>query len=269
MNRIKELRRLKKPALTQQKLADLVGVARSTVAMWEAGKNEPDNETLLKLAEIFNVSTDCVLGVPSSWSEHEKEQNEHMATLNTLYYDGVESWIHKGAFTAEEQTTLKMHFSELLLRYKQLIEETSGIKGELKTYLKAIEPFNEKRDYPLSIQELADQFLKQGLNKTIDSLCGWIDAFTLHLSRVVAAEDLAGKIPASAEDRAFEQWKVEEYRSQLLSEQSQSEQQKKPTPESGDGLSETARLIMECVNQMSAREQETFLAWLQASQERG
>ena len=47
------------------------------------------------------------------------------------------------------------------------------------------------------------------------------------------------------------------------------EQEKKPTPEGGDGLSETARLIMECVSQMSAREQETFLAWLQASQGRG
>ncbi len=47
------------------------------------------------------------------------------------------------------------------------------------------------------------------------------------------------------------------------------EQEKKPTPESGDGLSETEKQIMECVSQMSAREQETFLAWLQASQGRG
>ena len=46
------------------------------------------------------------------------------------------------------------------------------------------------------------------------------------------------------------------------------EHEKKPTPEDGDGLSETARLIMECVSQMSVREQETFLAFLQASQGR-
>ena len=252
MNRIKELRRLKNPALTQQKLADLVGVARSTVAMWEAGKNEPDNDTLLKLAEIFNVSTDCVLGVPS--------ENEHMATLNALYYDGIESWIHKGFFTTKEQTTLKMHFSELLLRYKQLIEGTSGIKRELKTYLKAIEPFNEKRDYPLSIQELADQFLKQELNKTIDSLRGWIDAFTLHFSRVIAAEDLAGKIPASAEGRESERWEVEEYRSRLLSEQPQPEQQKKPTPVTEDGLEE---MFMRYVQELTPDQQRMILEQMQ------
>ena len=44
---------------------------------------------------------------------------------------------------------------------------------------------------------------------------------------------------------------------------------KKPAPTDGDGLSETARQIMECVNRMSPKEQEAFLAWLQASQGRG
>ena len=46
-------------------------------------------------------------------------------------------------------------------------------------------------------------------------------------------------------------------------------EQKKPAPTDGDGLSETARQIMECVNRMSPKEQEAFLAWLQASQGRG
>lgn len=44
---------------------------------------------------------------------------------------------------------------------------------------------------------------------------------------------------------------------------------KKPAPEIGDGLSETEKQIMKCVRQMSPKEQETFLAWLQASQGRG
>ena len=44
---------------------------------------------------------------------------------------------------------------------------------------------------------------------------------------------------------------------------------KKTAPEIEDGLSETERQIMNCVHQMSPKEQETFLAWLQASQGRG
>lgn len=46
------------------------------------------------------------------------------------------------------------------------------------------------------------------------------------------------------------------------------EQEKKPAPTDGDGLSETEKQIMVCVSQMSQREQEAFLAWLQASQGR-
>ncbi len=46
------------------------------------------------------------------------------------------------------------------------------------------------------------------------------------------------------------------------------EEKEKPAPINEDGLSETARQIMDCVSQMSLREQEAFLAWLQASQER-
>lgn len=46
------------------------------------------------------------------------------------------------------------------------------------------------------------------------------------------------------------------------------EEKEKPAPTDGDGLSETAKQIMDCVSQMSQREQETFLAWLQASQGR-
>lgn len=60
MLRIKELRSQKK--ISQQKLADLLGVSRSAVSMWEIDASQPDNETLLKLSEILNVSVDYLLG---------------------------------------------------------------------------------------------------------------------------------------------------------------------------------------------------------------
>ena len=47
---------------TQSKLALLLGVSRSTISMWEIGSSEPDNEALTKIAELFNVSIDSLLG---------------------------------------------------------------------------------------------------------------------------------------------------------------------------------------------------------------
>lgn len=60
MNQIKNLRKSIK--VSQQTLADALGVARSTVAMWETSGSQPDNFSLLKMAEYFNVSVDYILG---------------------------------------------------------------------------------------------------------------------------------------------------------------------------------------------------------------
>lgn len=60
MNKLKEVRlRCKK---TQQEVADFLSVDRTTVAKWEKERHCPDNATLLKLADFFNVSVDYLLG---------------------------------------------------------------------------------------------------------------------------------------------------------------------------------------------------------------
>lgn len=58
--RLKELRKERK--ISQQKLADHLDVARSTVAMWEVGPNQPDSEMLLRIADYFDVTIDYLLG---------------------------------------------------------------------------------------------------------------------------------------------------------------------------------------------------------------
>jgi AbrB family looped-hinge helix DNA binding protein len=44
--------------LTQEAVAEAVGVARQTVAKWEAGETMPDLEKSQSLAELFDVSLD-------------------------------------------------------------------------------------------------------------------------------------------------------------------------------------------------------------------
>ena len=58
--RLKELR--KKNQLTQQRLADEIGVNRVNITRWEKGKREPSFENLIKLADILNTTTDFLLG---------------------------------------------------------------------------------------------------------------------------------------------------------------------------------------------------------------
>jgi len=61
MDIIKELRL--KRGITQTELANLCGVHQTAVSQWEKGRTLPDKQTLVKLSEIFDVSTDLLMGV--------------------------------------------------------------------------------------------------------------------------------------------------------------------------------------------------------------
>lgn len=47
--------------MTQEELAQRLGVARATVASWEINRREPDYATLRKIASIFGVTIDYLL----------------------------------------------------------------------------------------------------------------------------------------------------------------------------------------------------------------
>ena len=51
---IQNLRREKK--LTQQELADKLGVSPKTISKWETGNGLPDISLLKKVSEIFNIT---------------------------------------------------------------------------------------------------------------------------------------------------------------------------------------------------------------------
>ena len=57
--RLFDLRR--QAGLSQEELANLVGVTRQAVQKWEAGTSRPDMDNLVSLAEYFNVSLDYLV----------------------------------------------------------------------------------------------------------------------------------------------------------------------------------------------------------------
>ena len=84
--KLRELRKARR--LTQEEMAEMLEVARTTYANYEQVTREPDNKTLNKLADYFQVSTDYLLGrdVPK-WARPEDlvdleeilKNNVHMA----------------------------------------------------------------------------------------------------------------------------------------------------------------------------------------------
>ena len=58
--RLKEARQQKKIKLTE--IAEIIGVSQPTMSSWEAGRADPSLENLVKLAEIYGVTVDYLLG---------------------------------------------------------------------------------------------------------------------------------------------------------------------------------------------------------------
>lgn len=59
-DRLRELR--EENDMTQEQLGKLLNVTKQAVYSYEKGENEPSFDSLIKIADIFNVSLDYLLG---------------------------------------------------------------------------------------------------------------------------------------------------------------------------------------------------------------
>lgn len=104
---VKNLRLLREEkGLSQQKLADMLNISQQAIFKYEKTANEPDISTLIKLAEIFDVTVDFLIGNSDSRERDvikdavmlTKQESEHIklwralpdsvkASLNTLIFD--------------------------------------------------------------------------------------------------------------------------------------------------------------------------------------
>ncbi len=57
--KLRELR--EKKGLTQEKLAEQLGVGRTTVTLWERGDNKPRIDMLVSLANVLGCNVDYLL----------------------------------------------------------------------------------------------------------------------------------------------------------------------------------------------------------------
>ncbi len=77
---LKELRKNK--CLTQERLAEYLGVSFQTISKWERGESYPDITMLPEIAGFFNVSVDEMLGV--NRAEDEAEINKELEAYDNI-----------------------------------------------------------------------------------------------------------------------------------------------------------------------------------------
>lgn len=98
MNHFRE-ERIKHGFKTQKDLADKLFVNQTAVSQWERGVTTPSSQLLLRLSELYGVSTDYLLGrdekkpAPISESELDTELIERLTHLTPEEKDKVDAFV--------------------------------------------------------------------------------------------------------------------------------------------------------------------------------
>lgn len=72
--RMKELRIEKR--MTQEQLGKIIGVTKASISGYENGTREPDQASTKRLAKLFDVSTDYILGVSEKKHYYDLSEKE-------------------------------------------------------------------------------------------------------------------------------------------------------------------------------------------------
>ena len=108
----------KEHGLTQQNIADVLGVDRTTYTVYEGGSITPSPATLVKLSQIYNVTVGYLIGVEENHSELRKIPDEKQ---------------EKKLLSSDPISLLKKEEKELLLYFRVLSDaEKHKIIDEMK-----------------------------------------------------------------------------------------------------------------------------------------
>ena len=108
----------KEHGLTQQNIADVLGVDRTTYTVYEGGSITPSPATLVKLSQIYNVTVGYLIGVEENHPQLRKIPDEKQ---------------EKKLLSSDPISLLKKEEKELLLYFRVLSDaEKHKIIDEMK-----------------------------------------------------------------------------------------------------------------------------------------
>lgn len=141
MNFAKNLKKLRlEKGLSQQKLADWLKVAQSTIGMWETGKRVPSLNELTRIAQSLDITIGSLLGQKEKKLEVIKNEvhvdGQKINELDAFDVEAILSYIQnlknaKRAISGKEESTEKTQNAKKIL----IIDDEKGMCESLYSFL--------------------------------------------------------------------------------------------------------------------------------------
>ena len=157
------IRRLRQErGITQEILADFLGVTFQSVSRWERGDSYPDMELLPSIASFFKISVDDLLGV--SKAQNEQQINAYLELYDTMKLKDL-------PFVFNEYKKAVKEFPgdfRILVRYMQLLQEVKIRRLSISEILSG--------DYEKTSEEISKIYDSIQKHCTVDSIRIWSKA---------------------------------------------------------------------------------------------
>lgn len=119
-NKLSELRKNKR--LSQRAFANIIGVSSGAVAMWETNKRLPDIETLIRLADFYNVSLEYLLGRSDGRTDCYNNDLSHKENELITYFRNTRNASSLSFSEKKRLTTFFPYATVLYEEEKELLE---------------------------------------------------------------------------------------------------------------------------------------------------
>lgn len=151
------------------------------------------------LADYFHINKSDLTDEKNLTKLRSKEYEKILDVCN-MNYKGALHW-SEDMKTEEETCILRNHFSELLLRYKFLMEHYNGMKFRWAKFGDDFSKIYLSKDPNITLEEVKENFIKQELEKDLEDLSHWIESFPNWVARNLREDKEENLIPLAAHER--------------------------------------------------------------------
>ena len=147
----------KSMGLTQEQLAERLGITLGTVSKWERGGSEPDLGYLMELAELFRVSVDALIGFSMRGSNADEEADRIEALVNRVSFEELQAEYEKALRKFPNHFRTVLGAASIWKRFGVLHQDEPGLRRALELYRHAVELISQNRDPEISEVSLRNE----------------------------------------------------------------------------------------------------------------